>query len=78
MALSTEDAARLARLKSDRAAALDPNRVTKVASGGRSIEKATPDLKRIQAEIDALEAAAQTTTGRVRRRGAITFRFNIR
>ncbi len=75
MALSTEDATRLARLKTDLATAMDPNRVTKVSSGGRSIEKAAPDLERMQAEIDALEAAALTTTGRVRRRGAITFRF---
>ena len=78
MALSTEDAARLASLKASLAAVLDPNRVTKVASGGRSIEKATPDLKKIQSEIDALEAASLTSTGRVRRRGAITFRFGAR
>lgn len=75
MALSPADAARLERLKSDLATALDPNRVTKVSSGARSIEKADPDLSRIQAEIDSLEAAAATSSGRIRRRGALTFRW---
>ncbi|WGM45246.1 hypothetical protein KOAAANKH_00107 [Brevundimonas sp. NIBR10] len=75
MALSTEDAARLARLRADRASALDPNRAIKIAQAGRSIEKAVPDLKRIDAEIAALEAASLTPSGRVRKRGAITFRF---
>lgn len=75
MALSTEDAARLATLRDQMAAALDPNRVTKVASAGRSIEKGTPDYERLQGQIDALEAAAMTPSGRVRRRGSMTFRW---
>lgn len=76
MALSTEDAARLAQLRAQMAAALNPDRVSKVTSAGRSIEKANPDLDRLQGQIDALEAAASTPSGRLRRRGSITFRWN--
>jgi hypothetical protein len=75
MALSPEDATRLARLRADRAAALDPKRVTKIASAGRSMEMAIPDLDRIEGEIALLEAADKSPTGRLRRRGAITFAF---
>lgn len=75
MALSTADAARLAELRAQLAAALDPNRATKVTSGGRSVERATPDIKALERQIDALEAADATASGRVRRRGALTFRW---
>lgn len=75
MALSSEDAARLVRLRARREQIIGGDRVSKVSSGGRSIEKSDPDLAKLDGDIAALEAASLTPSGRVRQRGAIGFRF---
>jgi len=74
MALSTEDAARLASMKAARDRLLKGEAVAEVSSGGRSKKYAQADLAGLEGQIDALEASA--VSGRpVRRRGSITFRF---
>ncbi|WP_292045853.1 MULTISPECIES: hypothetical protein [unclassified Brevundimonas] len=73
MALTDDDVIRLARLRADRDAQISGRAVSKVASNGRSKDMAAADLKRLDGEIEALEAKA--LTGRSRRRGAITFRW---
>lgn len=73
MALTEDDVIRLARLRADRDAQISGRAVSKVASNGRSKDMVAADLKRLDGEIEALEAKA--LTGRSRRRGAITFRW---
>ena len=73
MALNEDDAARLARLKVSRDAQISGRAVSKISAHGRSKDMAPADLKRLDGEIEALESAA--ASGRVRRRGALTFRF---
>lgn len=73
MALSTEDAAWLAELKIARRKLILGDKRVKVASGGRSTEYTPADLAKIEAEIAALEAAEESSDGKVRRRGALTF-----
>lgn len=75
MALSPADAARLEQLRLKRDQVMTGGQVTKVATAGRSMEMTEASLESLNAEIDALEAAAQTSTGRIRRRGSVTFRF---
>lgn len=69
MPLTPEQAAELARL---RAAQTSPT-ITRVTSGGRTVENKPPDPAAIQRRIDELAAieAAGTT---YRRRGALRFR----
>lgn len=74
MPLSTEDAARLANLKLARDRLISGDQVSKVTSGGRTVEYGQADMTRLDGEIDSLETAATSTTPR-RKRGAITFRF---
>lgn len=74
MALSTEDAARLASLKLARDRLISGGQVAKVTSGGRTVEYSQADMSRLDGEICALEASA-ATSGPVRRRGALGFRF---
>lgn len=74
MALTDDDLIRLARLRADRDAQISGRAVSKVASNGRSTDLAAADLKRLDGEIEALEAKA--LTGRSRRRGSITFRWS--
>ncbi len=78
MALSPADAARLQQLRIKRDQAIGGGQITKVASAGRSMDMTAASLDSLTAEIDALEAAAQTPTGRIRRRGAVTFRIRPR
>lgn len=71
MALSTEDAATLAALKAARLRLMTGAAVEKVQSGGRLVEYTPANAGKLQSEIDALEAAAATSSGRLRRRGAL-------
>lgn len=71
MALTTEEAARLAALIAKRDALIGGEAVKKITHGARSKELADGDSDKLQAEIDRLEA--QAATGSTRRRGAITF-----
>lgn len=73
MALTADELLRLNRLKADRDLQISGRAVSKVASGGRSKEMSSADLARMETEIERLEVKA--LTGRVRRRGSITFRF---
>lgn len=73
MALDDLDRERLVRLRADRDAQISGRAVSKIASNGRSKDMSPADLKRLDGEIEALEAKA--LTGRVRRRGAISFRW---
>ncbi|MBX9707914.1 MAG: gpW family protein [Caulobacteraceae bacterium] len=74
MALTTEDTLRLANLKLARDRLISGGQVAKVTSGGRTVEYSQADMKRLDGEIDALEAAA-IETGPRRKRGAVTFVF---
>ena len=73
MALTTEDAARLADLRAAYDKLIKGEKVASVTAFGRRKDYAQADLKRLKDEIDDLAAQAATTTGR--RRGAIGFRF---
>lgn len=73
MALNDDDAARLARLKASREAQISGRAVSRISAHGRAKDMAPADMKRLDGEIEALETAA--SSGRVRRRGALTFRF---
>lgn len=74
MTLTTDEAARLVRLREARDRQISGHAVTKIASHGRSKDMAPADLDRLEGDIAALEAKA--LTGRVRRRGAIGFRWS--
>jgi hypothetical protein len=71
MALTDEEAARLAALIARRDALIGATAVKKITHGSRSKEMTDGDSDKLQAEIDRLEA--QAVTGSRRRRGAITF-----
>ncbi|HYD26980.1 gpW family head-tail joining protein [Brevundimonas sp.] len=73
MALSTEDAARLASLKAARDRLISGSQVESVTAHGRRVDYGAADLNRLDAEICALEAEGASRTGR--RRGAIGFRW---
>jgi len=74
MALSDADAARLAALKAARDRLASGASLQEVQSGGR-LQKFFPgDIARLDADIDALTAAANSSTGAVRRRGVLRFR----
>jgi hypothetical protein len=72
MALSTEDAAWLAQLKTARRKLLLGDKRVSISSGGRTTTYTPADLSKIEAEIAALEAA-DAGDGTVRRRGSIGF-----
>lgn len=71
MALTVEQAARLAALIAQRDALIGGGAVKKITHGSRSKEMTEGNADKLQAEIDRLEA--QAITGCSRRRGAITF-----
>lgn len=73
MALTSDEVVRLARLRADRDLIISGKSVSKISAHGRSKDMAPADLGKLDGEISALEAKA--VTGRVRRRGSITFRF---
>lgn len=73
MALNDDDAARLARLKASREAQISGRAVSRISAHGRAKDMAPADMKRLDGDIEALETAS--ASGRVRRRGALTFRF---
>lgn len=72
MALTTEESARLTRLREARDRLASGQAVEEVRSGGRAKRYQAGDLTTLEGQIAALEAKT-TTTGRLR--GAITFRF---
>lgn len=74
MALTTEEAARLTRLREARDRQISGTAVSKIASNGRSKDMAPADLDRLEGDISALEAKA--LTGRARKRGAVGFRWS--
>lgn len=73
MALSTEDAARLAKLSAAYDALIAGQAVARVEFNGRVTAYTAGDTAALKAEVDALNSAAASTTGR--RRGAVGFRF---
>ena len=73
MALNDDDAARLARLKASREAQISGRAVSRISAHGRAKDMAPADMKRLDGDIEALETAS--ASGRVRGRGALTFRF---
>lgn len=68
MPLTTEDQAELAMLKSVRLELISGQRVSKVSTGGRSIEFSQASLGKVEETIAVLERR-----GRRRRGGAIGF-----
>lgn len=74
MALSTEDAARLASLKAAYDLLITGAHVALAMSGGRQVRYGVGDIPRLRAEIDRLEALAANPTGR--QRGAMKFRIS--
>lgn len=72
MALSDADAARLASLRTARDNLISGQAVSKITSGGRTVEYGPADLQRLNGDISALEAA-EARNGTVRRRGPIRF-----
>ena len=79
MALSAEDAAWLTELRALRKKIIRGEQVASVSSGGRSLSiaglAALDALKKIEAEIEQLEAADETSDGKVRRRGVLRFNY---
>lgn len=75
MALSTEDAAWLAELRTARRKLLLGEQVTSIASGGRSWTKQQTTLEAIDAEIARLEAADQRADGKVVKSGSVRFNW---
>lgn len=72
MALTTEESARLTRLREARDLLASGQAVEEVRSGGRAKRYQAGDLGSLDGQIAALEAKT-TATGRLR--GALTFRF---
>lgn len=75
MALSTEDAQRLADLRAERDARLQGRSVQSVSSSGRSVTYAKESLDTVLAEIDRLEAG-ENAVATPSRRGAISFAWS--
>lgn len=73
MALSVEDAARLARLKAARDAYLLGEKETSISASGRSVAFQPLPKDELDAEIARLEAADATTGTPPARRGALQF-----
>ena len=74
MALSTEDAARLASLKAGYDALLLGQNVVRVQThGGRLVERGQGDVAALKREIDQLEGLAASTSATPRTRGALRF-----
>jgi hypothetical protein len=74
MALSTEDTARLAALRTAYDQLLAGKMVAEIQRGDRTLKYAQADKAGLKAEIDRLEAEA-AATGTVQRRGALRFRI---
>lgn len=72
MALSQDDAARLALLRAAYDKLISGSAVAKVSAGGRSVDYQQADIGRLKTELDAL-AARDDGAGRTRR--PLTFRF---
>lgn len=74
MALSPEDAARLARLRTARDELISGKAVSSVSAHGRRVDYGQADMGRLDAEIRDLEAQSTSVSGR--RRGAVGFRWS--
>lgn len=73
MALSASDAARLATLQAALDALISGARVAKITVNGKTTEYSKGDVAELKSQIQILQAAAASSSGRTR--GAIGFRL---